>query len=160
VQARWAPDAVGHITAYLNIWVSTAVISASLTGVQVYRRSRRVHSGISNEMIRMAVEQFMPAAAAGLLITIVVLRAVPGTAWILPGLWQMIFSLGVFSSCRFLPRPMVAAGVWYLLTGLISISFGDGRAFSPWVMGIAFGVGQMLVAGILLESARTGEHES
>jgi hypothetical protein len=55
---------------------------------------------------------------------------------------------------------MVAAGVWYLLTGLISISFGDGRAFSPWVMGIAFGVGQMLVAGILLESARKGEHES
>jgi hypothetical protein len=115
---------------------------------------------MSNEMIRMAVEQFMPAAAAGLMITIVVLRAVPGTAWILPGLWQMIFGLGVFSSCRFLPRPMVAPGVWYLLTGLISISFGDGRAFSPWVMGIAFGVGQMLVAGILLKSARKGEHES
>jgi hypothetical protein len=55
---------------------------------------------------------------------------------------------------------MVAPGVWYLLTGLISISFGDGRAFSPWVMGIAFGVGQMLVAGILLKSARKGEHES
>jgi hypothetical protein len=160
VQARWAPGAAGHIRAWLSIWISTAVVSASLTGVQVYRRSRRVHSGISNEMIRMAVEQFFPAAAAGLLITIVVLRAVPGTSWILPGLWQVIFGLGVFSSCRFLPRPMVAAGVWYLLTGLISISFGDGRAFSPWVMGIAFGVGQMLVAGILLESARKGEHES
>jgi hypothetical protein len=159
IQARWAPDAVEHITAYLSIWVSTAVISASLTGVQVYRRSQRVHSGMSNEMIRMAVEQFMPSAAAGLLITIVVLRAVPGTSWMLPGLWQMIFGLGVFSSCRFLPRPMVAAGVWYLLTGLISISFGDGRAFSPWVMGIAFGVGQMLVAGILLWSGWKGEHE-
>jgi hypothetical protein len=160
VQARWAPDAAEHVAAYLSIWVSTAVISAGLAGVQVYRRTQRVHSGMSNEMIRMAVEQFMPAAAAGLLMTIVVLRAVPGTAWILPGLWQMIFGLGVFSSCRFLPRPMVAAGLWYLLTGLISISFGDGRAFSPWVMGIAFGVGQMLVAGILLESARKGEHES
>jgi hypothetical protein len=158
VQARWAPNAAEHIAAYLSIWISTAVISAGLAGVQVYRRSQRVHSGMSNEMIRMAVEQFMPAAAAGLLITIVVLRAVPGTAWILPGLWQMIFGLGVFSSCRFLPRPMVAAGVWYLLTSLISMSFGDGRAFSPWVMGIAFGVGQMLVAGILLESARKGEH--
>jgi hypothetical protein len=160
VQARWAPGAAEHIAAYLSIWVSTAVISAGLAGVQVYRRTQRVHSGMSNEMIRMAVEQFMPAAAAGLMITIVVLRAVPGTAWILPGLWQMIFGLGVFSSCRFLPRPMVAPGVWYLLTGLISISFGDGRAFSPWVMGIAFGVGQMLVAGILLKSARKGEHES
>jgi hypothetical protein len=160
VQARWAPDAARHIGAYLTIWISTAVISASLTGVQVCRRSQRVHSGMSNEMIRMAVEQFMPAAAAGLLITIVMLRAVPGASWILPGLWQIIFGLGVFSSCRFLPRAMVAAGVWYLLTGLISISFGDGRAFSPWVMGIAFGVGQMVVAGILLESARKVEHES
>jgi len=28
----------------------------------------------------------------------------------LPGLWQIVFSLGVFSSCRFLPRPMLAAG--------------------------------------------------
>jgi hypothetical protein len=159
VQARCAPNAAQHIAAYLSIWISTAVISAGLAGVQVYRRSQRVHSGMSNEMIRMAVEQFMPAAAAGLLITIVLLRAVPEAAWILPGLWQMIFGLGVFSSCRFLPRPMVAAGVWYLLTGLISISFGDGRAFSPWAMGIAFGVGQMLVAGILLESARKGHHE-
>ena len=57
----------------------------------------------------------------------------------LPGIWQIIFSLGVFSSCRFLPRPMVAAGVWYLLTGLICLSLGDTRALSPWAMGIPFG---------------------
>jgi hypothetical protein len=159
VQARVAPDGAHHIAAFLGIWVTTAVVAAALTGVQVYRRAQRVHSGMSNEMIRMAVEQFLPAAAAGLMITIVVLRSAPRTAWIVPGLWQVIFSLGVFSSCRFLPRPMMGAGVWYLLTGLITISFGDGRAFSPWTMGIAFGVGQMLVAGILLWSAREGEHE-
>jgi hypothetical protein len=160
VQARWAPDAAHHINAYLGIWISTAVVAVGLTGVQVYRRTRRVHSGMSDEMIRMAVEQFLPSVAAGLLITFVVVRSVPGTAWIVPGMWQVIFGLGVFSSCRFLPRPMVAAGIWYLLTGLISISFGDGRAFSPWAMGIAFGVGQMIVAGILLWPARKGEHES
>ncbi len=160
VEARWAPDAVHHIGVYLSIWISTAVVAVALTGVQVYRRARRVHSGMSDEMIRMAVEQFLPSLAAGLLITIVVVRSVPGTAWILPGLWQMIFGLGVFSSCRFLPRPMVAAGVWYLLAGLISISLGDGRAFSPWTMAVAFGVGQMMVAGILLRSAGKGENEN
>jgi hypothetical protein len=159
VQARWAPDAVHHITPYLSIWIATAVVSAALTGVQVYRRTQREHSGLSDEMIRMAVEQFLPSAAAGLLITIVLVRAVPGVLWMLPGLWQVIFSLGVFSSCRFLPRPMVAAGAWYLLTGMVAIALGEGRAFSPWVMGVPFGVGQMLVAGILLWTAQEGEHE-
>jgi hypothetical protein len=65
-------------------------------------------------------------------------------------LWLVIFSLGVFSSCRFLPRPMVAAGVWYLLTGLSALAMGGARALSPWVMGIPFGAGQLLVAAILL----------
>jgi hypothetical protein len=54
---------------------------------------------------------------------------------------------------------MVAAGAWYLLTGMVAIALGEGRAFSPWVMGISFGVGQMLVAGILLWTAQEGAHE-
>jgi hypothetical protein len=160
VQGWVAPDAAHHLTGYLAVWITTAVIASALAGVEVNRRSRRVHSGMSDEMIRMAVEQFLPSAAAGLLITIVVLRGVPGVAWMVPGLWQVIFSLGIFASCRFLPRAMVAAGVWYLLTGLVLISFGDARAFSPWAMGIPFGGGQLLVAGILLWSGRKGEHES
>jgi hypothetical protein len=160
VQGWVAPDAAHHLTGYLAVWIATAVIASALAGVEVNRRSRRVHSGMSDEMIRMTVEQFLPSAAAGLLITIVVLRGVPGVAWMVPGLWQVIFSLGIFASCRFLPRAMVAAGVWYLLTGLVLISFGDARAFSPWAMGIPFGGGQLLVAGILLGSAKKGEHES
>jgi hypothetical protein len=160
VQGWAVPDAAHHLTGYLAVWVSTAIVASALTSVEVYRRSERVHSGMSDEMIRMAVEQFLPSAAAGLLITIVVLRGVPAVDWMVPGLWQVIFSLGIFASCRFLPRPMVAAGVWYLLTGLILIAFGDARAFSPWAMGIPFGTGQLLVAGILLWSGRRGEHES
>lgn len=126
----------------------------------MYRRSRRIHSGMSDEMIHMAVEQFLPAAAAGLLLTMVVVRAVQDSVWMLPGLWQMIFGLGVFSSCRFLPRPMVAAGAWYLLTGLVSVGLGDGRALSPWTMGIAFGAGQLLVAAILLFTRNEDGDES
>jgi hypothetical protein len=71
-------------------------------------------------------------------------------------MWQIIFSLGVFSSCRFLPRPMIAAGAWYLLTGLACIALGDTRALSPWAMGISYGVGQLLVATILLLNSKDG----
>lgn len=126
----------------------------------MYTRTRRIHSGLSDEMIHMAVEQFLPAAFAGLLLTFVMLRAAPNLAWILPGLWQVIFSLGIFASCRFLPRPIMLAGLWYLFTGLVCVGLGGDRALSPWAMAIPFGGGQMLVAGILFFCTKGSGNES
>ena len=149
VQSRWVPDPVNHISTYLSIWIWTAFISAGLIGAQMHARTRRIHSGLADEMIRMAVEQFLPSAFAGALITVVLVRYAPHALWMIPGLWQIVFSLGVFSSCRFLPRPMVAAGAWYLLTGLACIALGDSRSLSPWAMAIPYGAGQLLVAAVL-----------
>ena len=159
-QAAWLPDPAKGINAYLAIWISTAVVSAALIATQMRTRTRRIHSDMADEMVRMAVEQFLPSAGAGSLITFVLVRFVPGSLWMLPGLWQVIFSLGIFSSCRFLPRPMISAGLWYLLTGLTSIGLADNRALSPWAMGVPYGVGQLLVAAILLFNSREGEDES
>jgi hypothetical protein len=101
-------------------------------------------------MIYSATEQFLPPIVAGLLLTVVLVHYAPQSLWMLPGLWQVIFSLGVFSSCQFLPRPMFAVGVWYLAAGLTCLALGGGEwAFSPWVMGVPFGVGQLLVAAFL-----------
>jgi hypothetical protein len=159
-QARWLPDPASHISAYLAIWVSTAIVSAALIGTQMFARTHRIHSGMADEMIRMAVEQFLPSVGAGGLITFVLLRFDPAIAWLLPGAWQIIFSLGVFSSCRFLPRPMLAAGVWYLMTGLAGVALAGNRALSPWAMGIPYGVGQLLVAGVLVINASEEGNES
>lgn len=159
-QAHWVPDPANHFGSYLIIWISTAILSAALIGAQMYTRARRMHSGLADEMIRMAVEQFLPSAGAGALVTIVLVRSVPADLWMLPGLWQIIFCLGVFASCRFLPRKIMAAGAWYLLTGLLCISLGDSRALAPWTMGISYGAGQLLVAGILFFTAQETGHES
>ena len=148
-QARWVPTPGSHASAYLTVWISTAVVSAILTGVQMYTRTRRMHSGLSNAMLRMAVEQFVPSVVTGLLITVVLVNYVPTATWMLPGLWQIVFALGIFSSLRFLPRMMFLAGAWYLLTGLTCMAIGGTQALSPWTMGLAFGAGQSLVAAIL-----------
>ena len=95
-----------------------------------------------------------------MLVTIVLVRYVPSVLWMLPGLWQVIFSIGVFSSCRFLPRPMIAAGGWYLLTGLLCIALGDNRALAPRIMGLSFGIGQLIVAAILLIATPESEDEN
>ena len=160
VQSRWVSDPANHIGSYLSIWIWTAFLSATLIAVQVHTRTRRIHSGLADEMIRMAVEQFLPSGIAGFFLTIVLVRFVPSAQWMLPGLWQIVFSLGVFSSCRFLPRPMLAAGAWYLLTGLLCITLGGTRALSPWAMGIPFGAGQLLVAGTLFFTAGEAENEN
>ena len=160
VQKLRLADPSNHIQAYLTLWISTAVLSIALTGAQMYARTRRIHSALPDEMLRMAVEQFLPAAGAGLLLTIVLLQYVPSVSWMLPGVWQIIFSLGIFSSCRFLPRPMIAAGVWYLLTGLACVAMGGDRALSPWAMGLPFGAGQLLVAAILLVSISEDSDEA
>ena len=154
VQSLWVPHPADHLALYLWVWLSTAVLSAALIGFHAVTRAQRIHSGMADEMIHMAVEQFMPSVGAGALMTLVIARSVPSAGWMLPGLWQIVFSLGIFSSCRFLPRSMRLAGAWYLLMGLTALGLGDSRALSPWMMGIAYGVGQPIVAAILLRSAK------
>ena len=156
-QAVRLPDPANHMPRYLSIWVIAAALSATMIGIEMYARTRRIHSGMADEMIRVAVEQFLPSVGAGALITLALVRYVPAVLWMLPGLWQIVFSLGVFSSCRFLPRAVAAVGAWYLLTGLTCIALGDSRALSPWAMGFPYGVGQLLVAGILLVTRKEEE---
>jgi hypothetical protein len=153
-QALWLEHPADNIIAYLTLWIATASLSVVLIGVEMVTRSRRIHSGLAERMILSAVEQFVPAAAAGLLLTAVMMSRAPESLWMLPGLWQIVFSLGIFASCRFLPGPMPAVGAWYLAAGLICLALANGEhAFSPWAMGVPYGIGQLLVAAVLYHSA-------
>ena len=68
----------------------------------------------------------------------------------LPGLWQIVYSLGVFASCRLLPRATFWVAVFYLGTGLAALAAGPGdAALSPWTMGLPFATGQFLAAAVL-----------
>jgi hypothetical protein len=121
-----------------------------MTAFETVLRSRRVHSGLANEMLYAAAEQFLPAVIVSIFLTVVMIRVAPHDGWMLPGLWQIMFSLGVFASCRFLPRQMVGVAVWYLVCGLSSIVLqSDHKSVSPWIMGVPFGLGQLGVAGVL-----------
>ena len=146
--------------ACFGIWIATAFVALLFSGIETLARSRRVHSGLAQEMIQAAIEQFVPALVVGLLLTVVLMRANPDGRWMLPGLWEVIFSLGVFASCRFLPRQMFAVGVWYLVAGLCALTWcGVTKTFSPWAMGLPFGIGQLAVAAVL-GFGYGGKHET
>jgi hypothetical protein len=150
-QTQWmAKSAKADLAVWLGVWAGTAVVSVFLTGLETFVRARRVHVGFAKEMVQSAVAQFLPAVMVGFLLAAVMMRVAPEECWMLPGLWELIFGLGVFASCRFLPRQMFAVGVWYLAAGLFCLVAGSAtRSLSPWTMGIPFGVGQLLVAAVL-----------
>jgi hypothetical protein len=153
VQALWLDNPREQLTEYLTIWVGTAVLSVALIGAETVTRSRRLHSELADEMIHSAIEQLIPVGVAGALLTFVLLRFAPDSLWLMPGLWQILFSLGIFASCRFLPRTLFAAGAWYLSAGLVCIAIAAaGGAWSPWLMGVPFGIGQLMMAAILHHS--------
>lgn len=160
-QARWIDNPVRAIGAYLAVWITTAALCVLVVGIETVRRTRRMHGGLADDMLRAAAESFLPAAAAGVLLTLVLLHAAAEELWMLPGLWQILFSLGVFASCRSLPRPMIAVALWYLGGGLSCLMFANGSdALSPWTMGVPFFGGQMLAAVLLKQSSGAVDGES
>lgn len=149
-QSIWMSNIPKDTHLYVAWWMLTAAASFAGTVVEAACRCRRLHGTLAWAMLQSALEQFLPAVAAGGLLTIVLLRAAPANAWMLPGLWQVFFSLGVFASWRSLPRPIFAVGVWYLGCGLLCLAFiPSDRALSPWVMGVPFGIGQIMVGAVL-----------
>jgi len=161
LQALFIPGPAAHLTAYLTLWTLTAALAVSIIGADVLVRARRTHSGLADEMVAEAAAQLLPAGAAGILLTAVLVGYAPQCCWMLPGLWQIILALGIFSACRSLPPPMHLAGFWYAASGLACLAFAQGpHAFSPFAMALPFGIGEALAALILYLSGGAHEQDS
>ncbi|AGA29715.1 hypothetical protein [Singulisphaera acidiphila] len=149
-QVAWIREPAQELSGYLGLWIGAAVISAVAAGAEMVIRVRNSASPWTREITWLAVEQFIPCLVAGGLLTFVLIRFAPEALWMLPGLWQILFSLGVFASCRLLPRATFGVAVFYLATGLACLALAHGEyALSPWAMGLPFGIGQLLAAAVL-----------
>lgn len=136
--------------AYLVLWIGAAIVCAAVTAIEMAIRCRRSASPTASRTTWLAVEQFLPCLIAGGLVTFVLALWVVESLWMLPGLWGVLFSLGVFASRRLLPRAVIWVAVYYLVGGLTTLALAQGElAFSAWAMGITFGGGQALTAIVL-----------
>jgi len=150
LQAIWLPESATNMRLFIALWAATAAVCGIPIAIATFHHSRQAHGGLSTAMLQYALEQFLPAVVAGGLVTVALLELAPHDLWMLPGLWHIFFALGVFPSCRFLPRPTFIVGVWYFACGLACLALAAPlHANSPWAMGIPYGVGHLLVAGIV-----------
>jgi hypothetical protein len=131
-------------------WGAAAFVSGVMILTEMRARSRRHHSGLADAMIHQAIEQFLPAAMAGVLLAAALWKFAPEALWMLPGLWQVLVSLGVFASVRSLPRSVALGGAWYFVAGFaVLLLASSSHVLSPWTMGLPFVIGQSLMAAIL-----------
>jgi hypothetical protein len=149
-QAIRIPHPANQLDSYLTLWVATAVVGATVVGAEMWFRALTSPSRLARQRTLFAVEQFAPCVVAGALLTAAIGHRAAESAWMLPGLWSIVFSLGMFASCRVLPRPMLFVGFYYLIGGTAVLFAGAGASpLSPWSMGLLFGGGQLLSAAIL-----------
>jgi hypothetical protein len=150
VQSATIAEPTAQSGPYVTLWVGAAVVSGLAAGLEMMIRARNAASPLTRQLTWLAVEQFCPCLMAGALVTLVLVRYAPECLWMLPGLWQIFFGLGIFASCRLLPRPTFWVAVFYVGTGLAVLALGRGeRALAPWTMGLPFGAGQFLAAAVL-----------
>jgi hypothetical protein len=150
LQFLWLDGPTDRPIAFFAGWAAAALLSAALIWIEMQARSRRHHSGLADAMVQQAIGQFLPAGVAGVLLAILLWKFAPETLWMLPGLWQVLVSLGVFASVRWLPRSIALAGAWYFLSGFtVVVIASQSHTLSPWTMGLPFAVGQLLMAALL-----------
>jgi hypothetical protein len=126
--------------------VVAALCALPAGGTALFLRLFREEGLARRRSDRVAV-QFLPCIAAGVVVTVALVRAGPGLTIFLPGLWAILFGLGHLSMAPFLPRPVAAVGLFYLAAGAWLLSGIDPAAPpSGWAVGGVFGVGHLAVA--------------
>lgn len=145
---------------YLAEWMGTAVVCGAVVRIEMQGRSKRLHSGLADTMIHQAIEQFLPATAASAFMPLLLLQFVPESSWMMPGLWQIFVSLGIYASLHNLPRAMFYTGAFYLVSGFTCLLYASQtHVLSPWLMGLPFLIGQTLMAAILYFAAGDSDGE-
>lgn len=138
----------GQARAFVYYWLAvagiSALVAASAVAVHFLRQSR-----YERRQTLYVWGQFMPCLLVGALVGAGVAGSAPAAAGILPGLWSLIFSLGIFSSRPFLPRATGWVALFYLSCGGWMLLHPASLNEPPWTLACTFLVGQCAGAIIL-----------
>ncbi len=138
--------------AFLGIWIGVAICSAIVTGVEMGIRSWKADSSDVWRMQRGLLTQLIPCLFTGIVLTAVIVQRADSPVAFLPGMWGLVYGLGLVA-CRFhLPRGTWIVSGWFLVAPSL---FLIAKASSPAVAMLAiFGVGQVLFSLVLSTRVR------
>lgn len=146
--------------AYIVFWLGVASVCILCGGWGIARDYVTQRNALGRRRTHIVIGQFVPCLAAGMLVTLACLLD-PTLLPILPGLWALLFSLGVFAARPYLPRMIGYGALYYLGAGGVLLALAPHRSsLDPWAMGLTFGIGHILTGLILywnLERGKNGQ---
>jgi hypothetical protein len=145
------PRAVGQEPLrFLVYWLVVAACAGAIGASEIVFNHIAREDETGRRRTRQVVGQFLPAIAAGAAVGLCFTHVFPSGVVLLPGIWAVLFGLGVFASRPYLPRASGWIALYYLIAGILLLWSADGPgALSGWRVGGTFGAGQLLAALVL-----------
>jgi hypothetical protein len=137
-------------TGFVGYWLVVAGVGAAVGfGTTAHAYFLREEED-ARRKTRRVFAQFLPCLAAGALITAAFARADLELVAMLPGLWAVVFGLGLIAARPYLPRGVGLVGLGYVLAGgLLLARAVSSPDLSGWAVGGVFGAGHLLMALVL-----------
>lgn len=143
---------------YIIFWLAVAAFCVLIGGWGIARDYVTQRNPLARRRTDIVVGQFVPCLAAGVLVTLACLVQMALLPW-LPGLWALLFSLGVFAARPYLPRMIGYGALYYLGAGGVLLALAPARtSLAPWAMGLTFGIGHILIGLILYWNLERGKN--
>src|SRR5262249_46839651 len=116
-----APDGLGFV-AY---WVTVAVVCAAVGAGAALHAYFVAEDGFARRRTRRVLSQFLPCLGAGAVVTFALPRCDAALVALLPGLWALLFGLGVLAARPYLPRAIGWVSLFYLGCGALLLARAD-----------------------------------
>lgn len=146
---------------FVYFWLGVAIVNFLIPLSHILFHYTVYEKGMERKKTVRTIIQFAPALLAGAFLTIAFCRLSEETVVLLPGLWAILFSMGIYSSKPFLPNAIHWMGAMFFMGGVILLGLVPaGQSLSPWGMGLVFGLGLLAGAFILYFNIERKNHEA
>jgi len=145
---------------FVGYWVVVSGINLSLCAALMGYRYVVMKSRWERKKTVQVLNQFVPMLVAGLMVTLSLFYIGEHTLALLPGIWALLFGMGLFSLRPYLPDRIMACALYYFAAAgvLFWMAYSAPRLLSLG-MGITFGAGQLLSAAVLYWSIEKNDQE-
>lgn len=131
--------------AWLAIWLLACAVAVATGAIATWRKARRLGAALHHGVGLRFVLSLFPAIVAAAVLTPVLYAA--GQQHLLPGVWLMMYGVGVIAGGAFSVRIVPLMGALFVLLGITTFVLPQNWAVA--MLGVGFG-GLHLIFGLII----------
>jgi len=121
--------------AWLVVWIVAAPLGIAIGGVSMLRKARRAGLPLASGPGRKFALALSPALVVAVPVSVALVEA--GLAYLLPGVWLLLYGAGVMAGGVYSVRPVPAMGACFIALGTVALFVPSG--WGDLLLGLGFG---------------------